>query len=55
MRIGLGVLRLAPAVLWSMTPREFAAALEGALGPPPDHDALDRTSLASLMARYPDT
>jgi uncharacterized phage protein (TIGR02216 family) len=55
MRIGLGVLRLPPAVLWSMTPRELAAALEGALGPPPGHDALDRASLTNLMARYPDT
>lgn len=55
MRIGLGVLHLPPTVLWSMTPREFAAALEGALGPSPGHDALDRASLANLMARYPDT
>lgn len=54
MRVGLGVLRVAPAVLWSMTPREFAAALEGALGPSPDQHAIDRPSLASLMARYPD-
>jgi uncharacterized phage protein (TIGR02216 family) len=55
MRIGLGVLRLPPAILWSMTPREFAAALEGALGPTPDQDVLDRASLANLMSRYPDT
>jgi uncharacterized phage protein (TIGR02216 family) len=55
MRIGLGVLRVAPAVLWSMTPREFAAALEGALGPAAGQDTIDRPSLASLMARYPDT
>jgi len=54
MRIGLGVLRLPPSILWSMTPREFAAALEGALGPAPGQDALDRASLANLMARYPD-
>jgi uncharacterized phage protein (TIGR02216 family) len=54
MRIGLGVLRLSPAVLWSMTPREFAAALEGALGPTAGNDTLDRASLAGLMARYPD-
>lgn len=54
MRIGLGVLRLSPAILWSMTPRELAAALEGALGPSPGHDAIDRPSLANLMARYPD-
>lgn len=32
MRTGLGLLHLAPAILWSMTPREFAAAVEGALG-----------------------
>jgi uncharacterized phage protein (TIGR02216 family) len=55
MRIGLGVLRVAPAVLWSMTPREFAAALEGALGPAPNQHAIDRPSLADLMTRYPDT
>ena len=54
MRAGLGVLRLSPEVLWSMTPREFAAALEGALGPLPGQDAMDRTSLARLMVRYPD-
>jgi len=54
MRVGLGVLRLAPAVLWSMTPRELAAALEGALGPSPGDDPIDRRSLSDLMARYPD-
>jgi uncharacterized phage protein (TIGR02216 family) len=54
MRIGLGVARISPAVLWSMTPREFAAALEGILGPLPGQDAIDRTTLAGLMARYPD-
>jgi len=54
MRAGLGLLRLAPAVLWSMTPREFAAAIEGALGPPAADGALDRGTLAGLMARYPD-
>lgn len=54
MRIGLGILRLSPAVLWSMTPRELAAAFEGALGPPPGHDAIDRASLARLIACYPD-
>lgn len=54
MRIGLGVLRLAPSVLWSMTPRELAAAIEGTLGPAPGADAIDRSSFAQLMARYPD-
>lgn len=54
MRAGLGVLRFSPEVFWSMTPREFAAALEGALGPSPGQDALDRPALARLMTRYPD-
>lgn len=50
MAIGLGLLRLPPSHFWSMTPREFAAALgvgEGA-------DAPDRTRLDALMARFPD-
>lgn len=54
MRIGLGVLRLPPSILWSMTPREFAAALEGALGPAPGHDTMNRTTLAHLMNLFPD-
>ncbi|MDF2097315.1 phage tail assembly chaperone [Aquibaculum arenosum] len=29
MQVGLGWLRLPPAAFWQMTPREFAAALEG--------------------------
>lgn len=55
MRTGFGVLRLSPAVLWSMTPRELAAAVEGALGPQPGHEAIDRRALDRLIARYPDT
>lgn len=55
MRTGLGLLRLAPAVLWSMTPREFGAVVEGALGPSVSHEIIDRRSLDGLMARYPDT
>lgn len=54
MRAGLGLLRLAPSVLWSMTPREFAAAIEGALGPQSQPDFIDRPSLDALIARYPD-
>ncbi|WP_349364051.1 MAG: rcc01693 family protein [Roseitalea porphyridii] len=52
MRFGLGVLRLAPADFWAMTPRELAAAM-GALGgssqPPPDRYVLDR-----LLNEFPD-
>lgn len=55
MRAGFGLLRLAPAVLWSMTPREFAAAIEGALGPSTTTEILDRRSLDTLIARFPDT
>jgi uncharacterized phage protein (TIGR02216 family) len=54
MRAGFGLLRLAPSVLWSMTPREFAAAIEGALGPHVTPDVLDRRSLDALITRYPD-
>jgi uncharacterized phage protein (TIGR02216 family) len=55
MRTGLGLLHLAPAVLWSMTPREFAAAVEGALGPQAGHSPMDRRTRDALIARYPDT
>lgn len=54
MAAGLGVLRLPPAHFWSMTPRELAAALDGATGrtrgpgPPSRHD------LTALAARFPD-
>jgi len=55
MRTGLGLLHLAPAVLWSMTPREFAAAVEGTLGPQPAQGPIERRTLDDLIARYPDT
>ncbi len=58
MRIGLGVLRLAPCHFWSMTPVEFRAALEGwrdtrgeyANAVPPPR----REELEEMMARFPD-
>lgn len=50
--LGLGVLRLAPAHFWSMTPRELALALR-AIGiggdAPPGRDTLNE-----LMKRFPD-
>ncbi len=55
MRAGFGLLRLSPAVLWSMTPREFAAAIEGALGPHAPPEIIDRRALDTLIARYPDS
>jgi uncharacterized phage protein (TIGR02216 family) len=54
MAAGLGLLRLRPADFWSMTPREFEAALHGLLGPARTHEPLPRAALSKLMTRYPD-
>jgi uncharacterized phage protein (TIGR02216 family) len=54
MALGLGLLRLRPADLWSMTPKELEAALAGLLGPSHTGGPLPRSALAELMARYPD-
>jgi uncharacterized phage protein (TIGR02216 family) len=53
MAAGLGLLRLPPAVFWSMTPRELEAALRGLLGPAGDAP-LARATLAQLMILFPD-
>ena len=53
MAAGFGLLGLSPQALWSMTPRELAAALRGRLGPrlegPPTRD-----DVAAMMHRFPD-
>lgn len=53
MRFGFGALRLGSREFWSLTPRELAAAIEGAGGRvranPPPRAALDR-----LLAAFPD-
>lgn len=52
MAFGLGAWRLSPREFWSATPRELAAAAQGARGliePPATRAALDE-----LMAAYPD-
>lgn len=49
---GLGVLALAPADFWAMTPRELAAALAGRFGELPA--PLDRAVLDGLMQQFPD-
>jgi len=54
MATGLGLLRLTPAAFWSMTPTELEAALRGLLGPTHLDEPLPRSSLAHLMARFPD-
>ena len=55
MAFGLGVLRLAPAQFWAMTPRELDAALSGLFGRPGSATAVpSRATLAALMRRFPD-
>ena len=48
--MGLGQMRLSPAVFWSMTPREFRAAL-GVQAP----DPISRDAFDALAALHPDT
>jgi uncharacterized phage protein (TIGR02216 family) len=54
MAFGLGALRLSPDAFWAMTPRELAAAIDGAgerlLAP---HD-LAELDLVALMRAFPD-
>lgn len=50
---GLGVLRLAPADFWAMTPRELAAVI-GHLAPVHRSAPLRRDEFAALLNRYPD-
>ncbi len=52
MALGFGRLRLSSAAFWAMTPRELAAAAEGAAGR--FAAPLDRATLDQLIARYPD-
>ncbi len=55
MATGLGLLRLSPRDFWSMTPREFAAALRGINGIISTTAPPTRADLARLSALYPDT
>ena len=50
MSLGFGHLRLTPDVFWSMTPREFRAALT-----PYAADPMNRTAFDRLAAQHPDT
>ena len=53
MGLGLGILRLAPAAFWAMTPHELTAAAEAVLGRAPPI-APQRADLDRLMASFPD-
>lgn len=50
LHFGLGLLRLAPANFWAMSPRELVA-LTGGLRP---CEAPDRAQLTALMNKWPD-
>ena len=54
MAMAFGVLGLAPAVLWSMTMKEFEAAVRGRLGPGAGEGAMSRRDMNTLAARFPD-
>ncbi|MEM7499093.1 MAG: phage tail assembly chaperone [Pseudomonadota bacterium] len=54
MRLGLGALRLAPEVFWSMTPVELERALEGAGLGRFGRSGPSRAGLLALMERFPD-
>ncbi len=55
METGLGVLGLAPAVFWSLTPRELQAILRGKFGVSSEGAAPTRVQLDALMRQYPDS
>ncbi|WDR02754.1 phage tail assembly chaperone [Devosia algicola] len=52
MQFGFGVLKLSPEALWTMTPRELAAAMRG--GQRTSASPLVRSELTRLMELYPD-
>ncbi len=54
MAVGLGQLGLAPTEFWRMTPREFAAAIHGRLGPSRGLNPMERGELTNLMGQFPD-
>jgi uncharacterized phage protein (TIGR02216 family) len=54
MATGLGLLGLAPAVFWAMTPKELEAAVRGRLGLTVPSAPLAPTDLAALIERFPD-
>lgn len=50
MRLGLVHLRLSPEAFWNLTPAELMLMAGSGAG----HEALNRTGLAELAARFPD-
>ena len=54
MAVGFGVLGLAPSVFWSMTMKEFEAAVRGRLGPGAGDGPPSRADLGAIMRKFPD-
>lgn len=54
MATGLGLLGIPARDFWAMTPREYAAAVRGRLGPLVPDSRLARGDLDALMRRFPD-
>ncbi|MDX2308464.1 MAG: phage tail assembly chaperone [Hyphomicrobium sp.] len=54
MALGLGALALDPRTFWSMTPREFEAAVRGRFGAIAPVAAPHRRHLDDLMKKFPD-
>lgn len=54
METGLGVLGLAPAVFWALSPKEFEAILRGRFGQPGEAGLPSRADLNDLMRLFPD-
>lgn len=50
MSVGVGAMRLAPEVFWSLSPREFSVMSEPHLGTEP----LGREGFEALSRRWPD-
>lgn len=55
MRVGLGLLGLAPEAFWAMTPREFEAAVQGRFGRSGTIPRMNVAQLEQLMRQFPDT
>jgi len=54
MALGLGVLGLAPAAFWTLTPRELDAILRGRAGLHGLPEPPSRADVAALMQQFPD-
>lgn len=54
MATGLGLLGIPAREFWTMTPREFEAAVRGRFGIAGADVALSRSELGALMHRFPD-